>query len=856
MNTVKKNFFALSILFAFFFYASAAECIIPQPFRIGGTVTVDGSQLNQTSDSGYTFVVTRQNGNDFNPKASDTDGLNGSSLYIIDIPMYEANDQPGGGNPGEVAVIHVYKNGEDLVVTSPADGFITIGNVGSTQRIDLIVTSPYTPTQYQLTTLVSEGNGSVFPASGTYDEGTVVTLTATPNAGYRVASWSGTNDNGSTSNTNTVTMNSDKTVTVAFEEIPPPQYTLNSLVSGGNGSVFPASGTYDEGTVVTLTATPNTGYRVASWSGTNSDGSTSDTNTVTMNSNKTVTITFEEIPPPQYTLSASVLGGNGSISPTSGTHDEGTVVTLIATPNAGYYVASWTGTNNNGSTSNINTVTMNSDKTVTVTFNELPPVIEGFTASPNTITGGESTTLSWNITGADGANINNGIGSVDASGGSISVSPDTTTIYTLTVTNSGGSVSASLSVTVEEYVPPQSPIADAGPNQVADEGTTVTLNGLNSTDPDGTIVSYSWEQTAGELVDLSDSWTPEISFTSPDVDMDGESLSFQLTVMDNDGLETQDECIVNVVWVNEPPSADAGPDQSVYSGDEVVLDATMSSDVDDGIATYSWEQIEGPSVALSGENSVQATFLAPDVGDGGEALTFVLTVTDNGNLMITDTCVVNVESWINSPPIADAGPDQEVNEQDTVTLDGSGSVDWDDGIHSYLWTQTAGTPVVLSNTLVERPTFYAPEVEIDGAVLIFELTVTDQGGLKSTDSCSIWINQNPTEPTLAVIWVDSLTVSLERKGANYKAQASVTVLDENLDPVKGATVTVTWTYNGTNPYTASGVTKKKGVATLSSSPVKAKSGDVFTVEVIGVAIEGYTYDPSSNMATMDSIIVP
>jgi hypothetical protein len=704
MSAIKKYSFVLSSVLVFFFSARVAECAVPQPFTIGGTVTVDGSQLNQGSDSGYTFFVTKQDGNSFNPGASDTDGLDGSNLYAIDIPIYEESDQPGGANPGDAAVIHVYRNGEELIVTSPANGAMTVGNAGITQEINLTVESPYTaPTQYQLT--------------------------------------------------------------------------------------------------------------------------------------------------------ASALGGNGSVSPRSGIYDEGTVVRLIATPNRGYRVASWSGTDNDRSISNMNTVTMNSNKTVTVAFSQMAPVIASFSATPQTISQGESTTLSWNISGATSADIDNGIGSVDASEGSISVSPDTTTIYTLTATNSGGSVRASISVTVEE-VPPQPPIADAGPDQDVSEGTTVTLSGLNSADPDGAIVSFYWEQTAGGLVALSDPWAPEISFTSPDVGMDGESLSFKLTVIDNDDLESWDECIVNVVWVNEPPSADAGPDQSVFSGDEVILDASMSSDVDDGIATYLWEQKEGPSVSLSGDNTVQAVFVAPDVGDAGDALTFVLTVTDNGNLKAVDTCVINVESWVNSPPIADAGPDQEVYEHDMVTLDGSGSVDWDDGIRSYLWTQTAGTPVALSDTLVVKPTFYAPEVEIDGEVLTFELTVADQNGLKSTDSCDVRVNQDPSEPPLSVFWVDSLMVSLQRIGQKYKAQAFVRVSDENLDPVKRATVRVIWTFNGRNPHTTSSVTNKRGVAQLNSSHQRARSGDVFTVEVIGVVKEGYAYDPSSNSATTRSIIVP
>jgi hypothetical protein len=410
MNIVKKYSFALSVLFAFSFSASVAECIIPQPYRIGGTVTVDGSQLTQASDSGYAFVVTRQNGNDFNPGALDMDGLNGSNWYVIDIPIYDPTDQPGGANPGDTAVIHVYRNDEELIVTSPTNGSITVGNAGTTQRIDLTLETPY---------------------------------------------------------------------------IPPPQYQLTASVSGGHGSVSPTSGTYDEGTVVTLTATPNSGYRVASWSGTNNDGSDSNTNTVTMNSNKTVTVTFEEIPSTQYTLTASVSGGHGSVSPTSDTYNEGTVVTLMATPNKGYQVASWSGTDNDSSDSNTNSVTMDAEKNVVVTFIKSAPVIERFTSAPGAISQGESTTLSWSIVGADSATIDNGIGSVDTSEGSINVSPNETTIYTLTAANSGGTVMASVSVTIEES------------STEEDDHDNDGIPDSEDLDDDNDGLSDLWEQTYG-----------------------------------------------------------------------------------------------------------------------------------------------------------------------------------------------------------------------------------------------------------------------------------------------------------------------------------------------------------------------
>ncbi len=283
-----------------------------------------------------------------------------------------------------------------------------------------------------------------------------------------------------------------------------------------------------------------------------------------------------------------------------------------------------------------------------------------------------------------------------------------------------------------------------------DEGETVTLSGSNSHDPDGTIDSYEWTQVHGIEVELSDPNAAQPIFLAPDVGPDGESLTFQLIVTDNCGLQTQsgDTCIVNVSWVNVPPTALAGDDQTVHEGSTVILDGSESTDPDDGIAFYLWTQSDGPSISLSDETSVQSTFTAPDVGPDGEALTFELTVTDNGGLQATDTCIVNV-TWENDPPTADAGPDQEVDEGETVTLDGSGSTDPDpdDGIASYLWTQTEGTPVTLSNPASPETTFIAPSVASGATLsLTFQLTVEDNGGLKANDEVSITINDNGTPP--------------------------------------------------------------------------------------------------------------
>jgi len=75
------------------------------------------------------------------------------------------------------------------------------------------------------------------------------------------------------------------------------------------------------------------------------------------------------------------------------------------------------------------------------------PIINSFSAAPSTITVGESTILSWSVTDATSVTIDQGIGSKPLTG-SIVVYPTVTTIYTLTATNSVGSATASVTVTV------------------------------------------------------------------------------------------------------------------------------------------------------------------------------------------------------------------------------------------------------------------------------------------------------------------------------------------------------------------------------------------------------------------------
>ena len=170
------------------------------------------------------------------------------------------------------------------------------------------------------------------------------------------------------------------------------------------------------------------------------------------------------------------------------------------------------------------------------------------------------------------------------------------------------------------------------------------LDAGDSTDPDDGISAYRWNQVSGPAVILSD---PQAGH--PDLydagcrAREGASLTFQLTVIDYSGLQSQDACIVNVTWQNFPPEADAGVDQEATSGDVVTLDGNGSMDSDDGISSYRWKQIGGTAVTLKDTSAATTTFTAPDV-TADTTLEFELTVTDGGGLQSVDRCSVLVHA--------------------------------------------------------------------------------------------------------------------------------------------------------------------------------------------------------------------
>ncbi len=663
-------------------------------------------------------------------------------------------------------------------------------------------------------TATSGANGSISPSGATtVADGASQTYTITPAAGYHVAGVSVDGalvgvetaysinplDGSSSEGASTYTFSNvtiDHTLTAVFE-IDIVNYTITAA-SGANGSISPSgTTTVADGASQTYTITPAAGYHVA---GVSVDGGSIGAVTAYTFNNVTVnhmiSASFEI---DTHTITAT-SGANGSISP-SGTTTvaDGASQTYTITPAAGYHVA---GVSVDGaSAGSVTAYTFNNvsaSHTISASFEILTHTITA-TAGPNgsispagELTVQDNGDQAFSITPEADCTIADVL--VDG------VSVGAVTRYTFS------SVTGNHVITASFQMANQLPEADAGPDQTVDEGVMVNLSGTNSFDLDDGIAFFKWEQTGGTSVALSTPDDNECTFLTPDVGQDGETLAFRLTVTDYSGAVSTDDCLMNVTWINEPPTADAGPDVNVNEGETVTLDAGKSVDEDDGIGSYQWVQIEGTPVSLSDSTSALPEFTAPDVGPAGVALKFQLTVADNGGLQAQDTCIVNV-CWQNQPPVSDAGVDQTVDGGAVVTLNGTGSTDPDDGISSYRWNQISGTPVTLSDPTAVSSVFTVPAAGTDGEILSFTLTVTDTGGLQHADACMVTVSYQEMDTISPTVLITSPRV---RWYYYFTWNRYIDVAGTASDNV--GVSRVTWSNSAGGSGTASGTTQWKVTA--------------------------------------------
>ncbi|HJW17700.1 MAG TPA: PKD domain-containing protein, partial [Flavisolibacter sp.] len=193
---------------------------------------------------------------------------------------------------------------------------------------------------------------------------------------------------------------------------------------------------------------------------------------------------------------------------------------------------------------------------------------------------------------------------------------------------------------------------------------------------------------------------------------------------------------------NKPPIANARIDQLIIlPKDSTSLTGKASKDPDGFIVSYKWRMISvNPSLIITHPDSAVTMLRGMVAG----VYAMELKVTDNDGLSSADTMqiTVSISSQINQPPVAKAGADitysQPIN---SVGIDGSQSYDPDGSIVSYVWKQIAGA----NQTNITDPLKAISKVyDLTGGTYLFELTVTDNAGLSSSDTVQVSATLNPT----------------------------------------------------------------------------------------------------------------
>jgi len=259
-------------------------------FRTGGThqfrnnvsFNSGSSDKNSGTDVGFSNVwwISKKSTNGRTPAI-----VSSAADFVTLTPPAIIKNTDGSPNLGDFATLSLNSDFIDAGVTATGISFsgtapdLGARETGPVQTTDFVLTATASP--------VAGGTIAINPNNATYNAGTVVSLTATPAANYEFVSWS----NGATTATTTVTMDANKTITANFKSTLTVAYVLTASVNplnGGTISITPNKPTYTEGEVVTLTATPASGYVFDKWS----NNATTAITTITMNSDITLSALF------------------------------------------------------------------------------------------------------------------------------------------------------------------------------------------------------------------------------------------------------------------------------------------------------------------------------------------------------------------------------------------------------------------------------------------------------------------------------------------------------------------------------------------------------------------------------------
>ena len=502
--------------------------------------------------------------------------------------------------------------------------------------INLVVLPGYT-----LTTSVS-GSGSISlnPPTGPYVSNSVVSLTAFASPNWAFNNWSG--DLAGSSNPASITMNASKSVQAVFV---PSAYPLTLTTPGGgsvtaNGSTIAANTYYPTSSIVSLQATPSSGWSFIRWQGTSS--STSNPFNLSMTQTQNVQAVFG-------TVVATNISGSGSVV-MSETNPVpfGTVLTNTAVPGPGYYFVTWTGAlsgTNNPATFTVNTATPSvgalfalSSVLTIVRQPTNTSVVLGNSANLNLeATGTAPLTYQWrkggaNIGGATGTNYN--IPSALAS--------DAGNYDVVVMNGVGGSLTSSVA-TLTVLLPPT--ISQPPQSQFVIIGSNTTFSVTAAGTP---TLNYQWRKGG---VNIGGAVATNYSLTSVTTN---DGAGYDVVVTNPYGSITSGVATLTVVF---PPSITTQPtNQLVASGNSTSFSVTA-----DGTPSLNYQWHNGAGPILAATNSTYLLNPATTNDAGG-----YFAIVSNAYCQATSavaTLTVFIPASINSGPFS-----QLVAAHDTATF--------------------------------------------------------------------------------------------------------------------------------------------------------------------------------------------
>ena len=270
----------------------------------------------------------------------------------------------------------------------------------------------------------------------------------------------------------------------------------------------------------------------------------------------------------------------------------------------------------------------------------------------------------------------------------------------------------------------QPPAADPNGPYNGTVGAPLQFDGSASSDPDGTIVSFSWDfgdGSSGTGISPSHTYNTDGTFT------------VTLTVTDDAGATDTASTAATIALGNQAPVADPNGTYTGSVGLPVQFDGSASNDPDGTITSYSWNFGDGNTG--TGETPTHTY-------DAAGTYNVTLTVMDDAGVTDSAGTTATISDVPNLPPVADANGPYSGTIGVPVTFDGTASTDQDGSIVSYDWNFGDGT---IAMDVGPTPSHtYAS----DGSFTV-TLTVTDDAGVTAADSTTANIGIAPNEPPVA-----------------------------------------------------------------------------------------------------------